>query len=453
MNSPTGSLAPAPLVQIAISQPFDPKLAPAVHRFRTESGEHALVVNGSQIYSLPDDAASLIDRTSPDLVESLLERFGIRSAPIVDTGPLRSPPLRALSLSVAQKCNLACSYCYAQEGAFGGKETAMGAEVAFSAVDMLFSNTGSGERVQLAFLGGEPLTHRDLIYRCTERASDHAKRQGVNVGFSITTNGTLITPEVGEFFEEYAFAVTISLDGVEAVNDRLRMFKDGRGSYQRILERVEPLLRRQRRMQVSARVTVTPDNLNLLETLTTFLAMGFHSVGFSPMLRSPKGNGEMSHGALESMLSAMIECGEQFERHVHAGERFGFSNLSTALHEIHKGTHRPYPCGAGAGYMGVSAEGDLYACHRFVEDPAGWMGDVLLGVREERQNEWLAARNVHRQEPCRSCWARYLCGGGCHHEVIQRGRPACDYIRGWLDYCLKAYIRMLEVRPEFFAMP
>ena len=50
---------------------------------------------------------------------------------------------------------------------------------------------------------------------------------------------------------------------------------------------------------------------------------------------------------------------------------------------------------------------------------------------------------MHRQEPCRECWARYLCGGGCHHEVIHRGRPACDYIRGWLHYCIGAYGRLL----------
>jgi uncharacterized protein len=55
---------------------------------------------------------------------------------------------------------------------------------------------------------------------------------------------------------------------------------------------------------------------------------------------------------------------------------------------------------------------------------------------------WLTDRHVHRQEPCNACWARYLCGGGCHHEVIHRGRPACDYIRGWLHYCLGAYLRL-----------
>jgi uncharacterized protein len=124
--------------------------------------------------------------------------------------------------------------------------------------------------------------------------------------------------------------------------------------------------------------------------------------------------------------------------------------MISAMEEIHRGTHRPYPCGAGAGYFGVSAEGGLFACHRFVDDPAGALGDIVSGPDREAQRRWLAERVVDRQEPCRSCWARYLCGGGCHHEVIHRGRPACDLIRGWLEYCLQAYVNLSERRPDFF---
>ncbi len=57
---------------------------------------------------------------------------------------------------------------------------------------------------------------------------------------------------------------------------------------------------------------------------------------------------------------------------------------------------------------------------------------------------------MDRAEPCRSCWARYLCGGGCYHEVARRGRPGCDYIRGWLAFCLRAYVELSESAPEFF---
>ena len=142
------------------------------------------------------------------------------------------------------------------------------------------------------------------------------------------------------------------------------------------------------------------------------------------------------------MLGEMIDCGREFERASRSGRRYPFANMVNAMREIHRGTHRPYPCGAGAGYLGVSADGELAACHRFVGDEEGAMGSLDQGVDLSRQADWLAARHVHRQEPCRSCWARYLCGGGCHHEVIRRGRPACDYIRGWLHYCLEAYLRL-----------
>jgi len=245
--------------------------------------------------------------------------------------------------------------------------------------------------------------------------------------------------------------VTISLDGIGETHNRLRPFRDGRGSYDRIIANVNPLLKQQRRMQVSARVTVTPDNLDLRGTLDALIKLGFHSVGFSPMLSSPNGSGEMESRELSVMLERMIGCGQQFESHVERGERYPFLNMMNAMREIHKGTHRPYPCGAGAGYLGVSAEGGLYACHRFVGDEGGKMGDLKGGIDRTKQNAWLAARHVHFQEPCRSCWARYLCGGGCHHEVIRRGRPACDYIRGWLEYCLQAYIRLMEKRPDYFA--
>jgi uncharacterized protein len=314
-------------------------------------------------------------------------------------------------------------------------------------VDTLIGDAAPGARLNLAFLGGEPLINRPVLQATTRRVARLARARGLAITFSITTNGTLLTPEDGEFFEEFGFAVTVSLDGPRAVHDALRPYKSGRGSFDRIMENVAPLLERQRRMQVSARVTVTPQNIILRETLDSLIAAGFHSVGFSPLLRSPTGNGEMEAEDLEIMLGQMIACGREFERRSLNGERYPFANMMNAMREIERGTHRPYPCGAGAGYLGVSADGELSACHRFVGDPDGAMGSLAEGIDRHRQAAWLSGRHVHRQEPCRTCWARYLCGGGCHHEVIRRGRHACDYIRGWLHYCLEAYLRLTSQRP------
>jgi uncharacterized protein len=101
-----------------------------------------------------------------------------------------------------------------------------------------------------------------------------------------------------------------------------------------------------------------------------------------------------------------------------------------------------YPCGAGGSYVGIASDGDMFACHRFVGDHTARLGDVASGIDPQAQSAWLEARNLRFQEPCTGCWARHLCGGGCHFEVAHRGRASCDYIRGWLDYCLGAYARL-----------
>ena len=410
-----------------------------------------LVPDGSRVYDIDAETAQAIDVARRDgTLEALLAELGLGAPVYVDDVPLVDPPVRALSLAVAQKCNLGCTYCYAQQGDFGGPAKQMPDDTALAAVDLLLRDAAPGDRFNLSFLGGEPLLNRATIVAATERASALAAAREAVVTFSITTNGTRLTLDDADFFETYGFAVTVSLDGVGAAHDALRPFRSGRGSFDAVLERVAPLLARQRRMQVSARVTVTPRNLELRETLDTFVELGFHSVGFSPLLRSPTGRDELGHDELAVMLDGMVACGDEFERRVAAGERYPFSNLVNALREIHRGTHRPYPCGAGAGYLGVSADGELAACHRFVGDAEGAMGDVVDGVDRARQASWLETRHVHRQTPCAGCWARYLCGGGCHHEVIARGRPACDYIRGWLHYSLGAYGRLLRSAPHYF---
>jgi uncharacterized protein len=431
---------------------------PQMHCFDAALNGHVsrrvLLADGNRIYSLPKGAADELgraearcDRTS---AQAAMDRLGIASSQFDVSTPPQAPPIRAISLAIAQRCNLGCTYCYAREGDFGQPAQSMTFDTARRAIDLLLQGTLPGARVHVAFLGGEPLINRDVLRAVTQHAAEAASIRNVGVGFSITTNGTLVNDDDANFFDRFGFAVTISLDGLGADHDRLRPFKSGRGSYDTILSRVTPMLAKQRNMQVSARVTVTPRNLRLHETMNHFLSLGFYSVGFSPMLASPTGREVMDRTSLASMLNELCACGDEFLRHTLAGRRYAFSNIENAMREIHRGTHRPYPCGAGAGYFGLSAEGKLYACHRFVGDSEREFGDVMEGIDRKRQSLWLAGRHVDAQEPCRSCWARYLCGGGCHHEVIHSGRPACDFIRGWLEYCLVVYVTLLDQRPDYF---
>lgn len=411
------------------------------------------VANGSQLKPITppqfDQLQGLINEGAIDSLNRQLHALGFNLQPAISGEPVQSPATHALSLAIAQKCNMGCSYCYAEQGDFGGTSKSMPLETAKEAIDLLLCDKSPGERVTLSFMGGEPLTSRKSIIAATEYADKKSQATGIKVNFSITTNGTLVTPEDAVFFEQYGFAVTVSIDGSEQQHNQLRPMKNGSGSYQRIMQRIEPLLALQHNMQVSARVTVTPNNLDLVKTLDDLIGKGFHSVGFSPLLKSSNGQGEMSQDDLQRLLQSMIACGIKFEENVLQGKRYPFLNMVNAHKEIGKATHRPYPCGAGAGYMGVSADGDLSACHRFVNDDKGYMGSLKTGVNPDHQNEWLSQRHVDQQTPCNQCWARYLCAGSCHHEVIDRGRIACDYIRGWLYFCLQSYGRLNQLAPRW----
>ena len=411
------------------------------HRLGGPEGGHLFVADGSRLYDLAPALAARIDTAfaASDDLAALLDRLGFGGNPRIDDNPPVPPPVHALSLAIAQKCNLGCTYCYAQQGEFGGAPKDRALADALRAVDVLVDGAAPGARLTLAFLGGEPLINRAALRAATQHAAARAAARGCDMRFSITTNGTLLTADDADFFERHRFAVTVSLDGPRELHDAQRPTKGGRGSFDRIARRLAPLLGRDG-LHVSARVTVTPANLALKATLDAFLAMGFDSVGFSPLLSAPTGRGEMQPDDLEVMLGQMIECGEAFEAAVMAGRPYNFANMHNAMREIERGTHRPYPCGAGAGYLGVSADGEFAACHRFVGEDS--LGSLDAGIDDGARATWLADRHVHRQEPCQACWARYLCGGGCHHEVIHRGRPACDYIRGWLHYCLEAYLRL-----------
>ncbi|WP_316839071.1 radical SAM/SPASM domain-containing protein [Pedobacter gandavensis] len=429
-------------------------VSPQIHLVQTAAETQLLVSNGTMLYRISSETEAdlrlLLDSKDEAGLRQKLMDLGLDASLKINDEPLKSPGVYALSLAIAQKCNMGCSYCYADQGGFGAAMKSMTLETATRSIDLLLKDCPENGKVQLTFLGGEPLLNRKAIRAATEYAFEKAAEKNITVGFSITTNGTLLIPEDALFFEQYAFSVTISLDGLKEEHDRQRPLKNGLGTYDRIMENIAPLLRIQQKMQVSARVTVTPANLNLLEILDSFIEMGFHSVGFSPLLKSSSGTGEMDEKDLEQMLGAMIACGLHFEQQVLEGKRYPYLNMINALKEIEKGTHRPYPCGAGAGYMGVSADGELAACHRFVNEPNGRMGDLVNGVDPDLQNAWLESRHVHQQSPCNQCWARYLCGGGCHHEVLDKGRNACDYIRGWLHYTIQAHERMSRMAPGWF---
>ncbi|MBO6867565.1 MAG: SPASM domain-containing protein [Thalassococcus sp.] len=416
------------------------------------AGDLLLLADQAAVFGLSPEDALRMSRalTKGDgATQAELARLGLDGvpAPMPDT---TLQPVRALALTVSQSCNMACGYCYAAGGSFGGPDTRMTPEVAQRAIDQLIDSTPPGGAVKIAFMGGEPMLARDLIMGSVRHTRERAAARAISIGFSMTTNGTLLRPEDAAFLAEQRFAVTVSLDGDRETNDRLRPMNGGQGSFDRIAKRLAPLFDLKDRLSLSARVTATPNNLDIPRTVAALSELGFSSVGVSPMLTSPTGKGALRADDLPLLLQAMIDASENWLADTLAGRPNAFANLATALQEIHRGKARDHSCGAVRDYLAVDAQGAYSACHRFVNDPLGEMGDLDSGIDHKARDTFLRQRTVTAQESCQTCWARKLCGGGCHHEVLHAGRPACDFVRGWLHFALGAYARMMAEKPDWF---
>jgi uncharacterized protein len=86
------------------------------------------------------------------------------------------------------------------------------------------------------------------------------------------------------------------------------------------------------------------------------------------------------------------------------------------------------------------------------------MGSLRTGIDEQKRSDFLRAAHVDKKIDCKTCFARPVCAGGCYHEAnVRYGKATvanlhyCDWIRGWTDIGLRAYARISNRNPAYFA--
>src|ERR1700676_3116831 len=106
---------------------------PSFHFFES-GGPHVLIPDGSRIYKISKNIRQtlkeLVAQDDANGINQWLIKNDLQSLGKIDDQPVINPPLTSISLAIAQKCNLGCSYCYAQEGDFGVKARNMPLEKA-----------------------------------------------------------------------------------------------------------------------------------------------------------------------------------------------------------------------------------------------------------------------------------------------------------------------------------
>jgi uncharacterized protein len=211
---------------------------------------------GSRLYEIDRELHNALTNGESDAVARLEAATGGMPATDPNFSEIGEPT--ALSLNVAQACNLGCSYCYADKGQFGGRARMMSRDIAVAAVDRLIG-ASAGNRVTVGFIGGEPFLNRDLIHDVVAYATKRAAEGRIRIDFSVTTNGTALNRDDLDLLRTHPFAVTVSMDGGRATHDRHRRRHDGAGSFDGIVAGLAALLAAPGKSKIAARATVTRD--------------------------------------------------------------------------------------------------------------------------------------------------------------------------------------------------
>ncbi len=327
----------------------------------------------------------------------------------------RPTVVKALCLHIAHDCNLACQYCFAEEGEYHGKRALMSFEVGAKALDFVVANSGNRRNLEVDFFGGEPLMNFDVVRKLVAYGHELEKSHDKHFRFTLTTNGVLLNQEIMDFCNQEMDNVVLSLDGRKSVHDRMRPFRRGKGSYDLIVPKFQEFVKQRKALgkQYYIRGTFTHYNLDFASDVLHFADLGFDQLSMEPVVAPADAPYAIREEDLPIIKEQYDILAKEMIRREKEGRGFTFFHFMIDLTGGPCVYKRLSGCGSGTEYLAVTPWGDLYPCHQFVGNEDFLLGNVDEGVKRTDIVGTFKTCNVYSREECSKCFARYYCSGGC----------------------------------------
>jgi uncharacterized protein len=348
----------------------------------------------------------------------------------------RPTVVKALCLHIAHDCNLACRYCFAEEGEYHGRRALMTEEVGRQALDFLVANSGMRRNLEVDFFGGEPTMNWEVVKALVRYGRELERKHDKKFRFTLTTNGVLLNDEIMEFCNREMSNVVMSIDGRPEVNDRMRPFRNGKGSYELIVPKFQKFADSRQQTNYYVRGTFTHNNLDFSKDVLHMADLGFKQISIEPVVASPEDDYAIQPEDLPQLFQEYDSLAAEMVKRNKEGRGFNFFHFMIDLEGGPCVAKRLSGCGSGTEYLAVTPWGDLYPCHQFVGNEEFRMGTVWDGIeRKDMQTEFKDC-NVYSKEACQNCFARYYCSGGCaansynfHHTINDVYEVGCELER------------------------
>ena len=340
-----------------------------------------------------------------------------------------------LEVSVTEKCNLACPYCYvANIDKFLSIEKFDKAFIEFKKMVHRSSTTGlpgsgnQGEKYHVSYFGGEPLLNMELIRHATKKFKADPACEHVG----IISNLSLLTEEIMEYIERAGLGVSWSFDGLSSNESRplVKNMEENKG-FDNVLDMYNSkrdLLKRALRNERFCKVMLFPGNIeNMTENLQFLVEMGINCPDFMCV--------RDDIWSEEDIRVFRVEChrmADQLIKYFDQGKIIVIGMFHLAIRDILIGmtkSKRPWGCFAGTHGAVMSVEGEFYPCARFASKKLLPMsGKEYNGVEDYDFAYWQKQLNPQNYSKCKSCKLYKVCNAGCSYSQIRNGNQPVDSV-------------------------
>lgn len=321
----------------------------------------------------------------------------------------KKPKLTYLFFELTDACNLSCLHC--GSNACPQNRAYLSTKDIERVLRSVAARYNPSE-IMVCLTGGEPLLHPDFF-----SISQYAKELGFSCG--MTTNGTLISPEVAErLIPDGICSVTVSIDGMATTHD---WFRNTNGSFDRALLGVRNLMN-ETRGRISTQITTVVHKKNLheldqiYELVVSLNVDSWRVINLEPIGRALEHNDLLlSPSELQYLLNYIRK--KRFDPEIKIDVTYGCSHYLTLEHErTVRDTY--FLCGSGILVGSVLCNGDIYSCLDIERRPELIQGNVrkddFVDIWENGFQEFRKDRTL-QSEKCRYCDDRYICSGDSAH--------------------------------------
>jgi uncharacterized protein len=324
-----------------------------------------------------------------------------------------------LVIAPTMACNMACEYCYE-----ANKKGRMDAATIESILDFVERRKGRAASVGVTWYGGEPLLAVDVIKDLSESLIDTGEEYGFKYSAFIITNGYLLSRQnVDELVALNVTGTQITLDGPADVHNRKRPLKNGRGSYETIIDNMKYA---SAKLDTTVRVNI--DRNTTGETISMMLD-DLENAGLRERIN-------IYFGLIEPLSSACANITDN------CFNMFEYSKIETEFFRLlfdrgFRVDKLPSPVSNHCITQSVSGfvmdhEGYLYRCYNHIGDRSLSMGTIHDSIDYYNHN----FLNLFRFDPfaeaqCRECDILPICMGGCPSRRCEQDTPDEDLCASW----------------------